>query len=59
MKNLNFEYTNSLVQDSITQEFSSRGALIITSHARVYFITKEFIDWAYNILYERKNEHKT
>lgn len=59
MKNLDYKYTDKLVQDSITQEYSSKGALIIESHSRIYFITKEFIDFAYNILHERENKDKT
>lgn len=56
MKKLDYEYTESLVQDSITQELSSRGALIIKSNSRVYFVTKEFIEFAYNLFNERKNK---
>lgn len=58
MKNLDYEYTDNLVQDSITQELSSKGALIIESHSRVYFITKEFTELAYNIFHERENKDK-
>lgn len=56
MRDLDYEYTDKIVQDSITQEFSSKGALIIKSNSRIYFITKEFIDFAYNIFNERKNK---
>ena len=56
MKNLDYEYTNNLVQDSITQEFSSKGALMIKSNNRIYFITKEFVDFVYNIFHERENK---
>lgn len=59
MKNLDYEYTDSLVQDSITQELSSRGALVIHSNSRMYFITKEFIELAYNIFHEREDKDKT
>lgn len=59
MKNLDYEYTNSLVQDSITQELSSKGALIIKSNSRVYFISKEFVEFAYNIFHEREDKNKT
>lgn len=59
MKKLDYEYTNSLVQDSITQEYSSKGALMIKSNSRIYFITKEFIEFAYNIFHERENKNKT
>lgn len=54
---LDYEYTNSIVQDSITQKLSSKGALIIKSDSRVYFISKEFVDIALEIFkkYERKN----
>lgn len=59
MKNLDYEYTNKIVQDSITQKFSSKGALMIKSNYRVYFITKEFIDFAYSIFHERENKDTT
>jgi hypothetical protein len=58
MKTIDYEYTESLIQDSITKEYSSNGALIIRSNSRMYFISKDFIDFAYNIFHERKNENK-
>lgn len=59
MKNLDYEYTDSLIQDSITQKLSSKGALIIKSNCRIYIITKEFVDFAYNIFHERENKDTT
>lgn len=59
LKDLNYEYTDSLVQDSITRELSSKGALVIKSNSRVYFITKEFVEFACNIFHERENKDKT
>lgn len=59
MISLDFDYTENLVQDSITQKSSTNGALIIRSNFRTYFITKDFIDLAHKLFYERKNEDKT
>jgi len=59
MKNLDYEYTEKIVQNSITHKISSNGALIIKSDSRMYFITKEFIDFAYKIFYEREDKNKT